>query len=809
MPSISSSEVFKPIDSPKEPKTRSPLYDMHSYWSKKPYTVTSEYIRHFTDENDIVLDPFCGCGVTNIEALRLGRKTVAIDINPLAIFIARGMSKPIKLANMEKAFRTIKKQVQKRINALYEIECPKCRNNAIAKYFVWNKNKLSEVVYECPFCKARDKIAEVDLRNIEKVEKRKIPFWYPKTEMVWNTRINIHRGTTVNALFTKRNLIAFSILLNAIETLPENETKEILKFVFSSCLRLGSKSAQRRGKSGSVAQVPNLWIPEKNRLEKNVWKVFERKYLDCVKGKKVCNSSIGKFYKEAKRFEDLKDTKTVLFLTQSTTKLPNIPEESIDYVITDPPYFDEVPYLELSLMWTSWLKLKNGDFENEIIVSDSPERNKDFENYKELLKQAFAEVFRVLKSGKWISVWFHNRKLKVWNSLINILREVGFDIVNMVYQPHSLIAFKQAKSPSGTLRGHFILNFRKPFATERPFEVAGVDIEQILIQTARKAVVERGGASLSEIYQELIPVLVKYGALDIVAKMQTDLAPFMEKNFERRNDKWYVKEEDYRKLGDYIPLRARLGLFIPSIIVRLNKTVKEFSFDDIYKNLLPLLANGRTPEREEIIAVLRDYGEETTSGKWKIRKPTIQVTLEPSLRMDKLPEAPSEITHDNVLLMLARLGMYARCSVHIGKTEQNRNPKLAKLSTPTLRVLPLKSETIKVVEQIDVLWLRENMIVMAFEVEETTPVYSGLARFSDLVKSMPNIRIKAYIVAPKSKTKKIIHEFNRATFKDLARKEKWGYILYHDIIRRYEAIRKERLKIRPETIDDLARNPFR
>jgi len=805
----SSTEVFKPIDSPKEPKTRSPLYDMHSYWSKKPYTVTSEYIRHFTDENDIVLDPFCGCGVTNTEALRLRRKTVAVDINPLAIFVARQMSKPAKLANMQNAFRAIKRQIQKKINALYEIECPKCRSNAIAKYFVWNNNKLSEVVYECPFCKTRGKTTKVDLRKIEKIEKRKVPFWYPKTKMVWNTRINIHRGTTVNALFTRRNLIAFSILHNAIETLPTNETKEIMKFVFSSCLRLGSKSAQRRGKSGSVAQVPNLWIPEKNRLEKNVWKAFERKYLDVERGKMECNSSIGKFYKEARRFKDLRDTKTILLLNKSTTKLSTIPEESIDYVITDPPYFDEIPYLELSLMWTSWLKLKRGDFENEIIVSDSPERNKDFGNYKELLRQAFAEVFRVLKSGKWISVWFHNRKLKVWNALINILKEVGFDMVNMVYQPHSLIAFKQARSPSGTLRGHFILNFRKPFATEKPFEVAGVDIERIMIQTARKAVVEKGGASLSEIYQELIPVLVKYGALDIVTKMQTDLAPFMERNFQRRNDKWYVKEEDYGKLGDYIPLRARLNLFIPSMIVRLNKTVREFSFDDIYKNLLPLLANGRTPEKEEIIAVLRDYAEETTSGKWRTKKPTFQVTLEPSLRLKKLPEAPSEIKHDNIILMLARLGMYAKCSVHIGKAEQKGNPMFATLSTPTLRMLPLRGETIKVIEQIDVLWIRENMIIMAFEVEETTPVYSGLARFSDLVKSMPNIRIKAYVVAPKSKTRKIIREFGRATFKELARKEKWGYILYPDLLRKYEAIRRERLEIRPETIDNLARDPFR
>jgi len=810
MPLNSVTKDFKPIDTPSEPKTRSPLYDMHSYWSKKPYTVTAEYIKHFTSENDIVLDPFCGCGVTNIEALRAHRKTIAVDINPLAIFIVRGIAKPTNVASMQKAFKILEEKAKKQINSLYEIECHKCKKSAIVTYFVWNGNKPSEAIYQCPYCKDKGKTRKIVAEKSKQIETEEVPFWYPKTEMIWNTRINIHRHTTVDALFTKRNLIALSVLNNAIETLPETEAKETMRFIFSSCLRLCSKSAQRRAESGSVAQVPNLWIPENNRLEKNVWNVFRAKYLNAIEGKKLCNDSIGKFYREAQNPEELKNDKTILLLTQSATNLASIPEETVDYIITDPPYFDEVPYLELSLLWTSWLKLKLGktEFENEIVVSDSPQRNKNFENYKALMRKAFSEVFRVLKSGKWISVWFHNRKLKVWNALINILREIGFEIVNMIYQPHSLITFKQAKSPSGTLRGHFILNFRKPVAKEKPLAIGGVDIEQVMIQTARRVLVERNGATLSEIYQEMIPVLVKYGALDIMTKMQTDLAPFMDKNFKRLNDKWHIKEEDYGKLGDYIPLRARLKLFIPSIVVRLSKIQKEFSFDDIYQNLLPLLVNGKTTEKHEIIAVLKEYAQETAFGKWKMQKPTAQITLEPTLQIGKLPSAPSEINHNNIILMLARLGEYAGCSIHIGKAEQTRNSELAKLGAYDLHKLPLENEMIRIIEQIDIIWLRENMIVMAFEVEETTPVYSGLARFSDLTKSMPNMRIKAYIVAPKSKIEKVINEFSRATFKELAKQEKWGYILYPDLVHAYETIQKERMKIRPETIEDLAKNPF-
>jgi 16S rRNA G966 N2-methylase RsmD len=782
---------------------------MHSYWSKKPYSVTAGYINHFTRENDIVLDPFCGCGVTNVEALRARRKTIGVDINPLATFITRGLSKPTSLVAMQKAFREIREKVEEQINSLYYIECPKCGSNAIATYFVWDGQRPSEALYKCPYCRTKGKTKKISVERILKVEREVIPFWYPKTEMVWNTRINIHRNTSVNKLFTKRNLMALAVLNNAIEALSETQTKEVMRFIFSSCLRLCSKSAQRRAESASVAQVPNFWVPEHNRLEKNVWVVFDAKYRNAIKGKNECNETIGAFYREAQSLEDIEKDKTILLLTQSATNLSKIPKETVDYVITDPPYYDEVPYLELSLLWTSWLKLDvtKQSLENEIVVSDSPSRKKDFENYKILLERAFTEVFRVLKPGSWISVWFHNRKLKVWNVLINILRKIGFEMVNMVYQPHSLITFKQARSPSGTLRGHFVLNFRKPISAEKPLDVAGVDIERIMIQTARRVLVERNGANLSEIYQELIPVLVRYGALDIMTKMQTDLAPFMDKNFKRSNDEWHVKEEDYGKLGDYIPLRARLKLFVPSIVIRLNKTQREFSFDDIYQNLLPLLTNGKTPEKQEIIAVLKDCAQETSSGKWEMRKPTgWQTTLEPVLK--RLPSIPTEITHDNVIRILARLGEYAGCSIHIGENEQRKDLELAKLSTYDIRKLPLENEMVRIIEQIDVIWLKENMIVMAFEVEETTPVYSGLARFSDLVKSMPNVRIRAYIVAPEPKIEKVINEFNRATFKDLAREQKWGYISYKGLTRAYDAIRQDRLKIRPEAIEDLARNPF-
>lgn len=47
----------------------------------------------------------------------------------------------------------------------------------------------------------------------------------------------------------------------------------------------------------------------------------------------------------------------------------------MDYVFTDPPYGDSVPYFEQSIIWNSWLGF-TPDYQQEIVISDSKQRQK-------------------------------------------------------------------------------------------------------------------------------------------------------------------------------------------------------------------------------------------------------------------------------------------------------------------------------------------------------------------------------------------------------------------------------------------------
>src|SRR3990172_12555794 len=130
-------------------KTHPSMYLMHKYWARKPHNVVSEYIKHYSKEGDMVLDPFSGSGVTAIEAIKLGRKTVAIDLDPMATFITRETAVPIDLKIFEQTFREIEKKVKEKIYELYKTTCAKCKKEVITEAVIWEKDKPKEIRYNC------------------------------------------------------------------------------------------------------------------------------------------------------------------------------------------------------------------------------------------------------------------------------------------------------------------------------------------------------------------------------------------------------------------------------------------------------------------------------------------------------------------------------------------------------------------------------------------------------------------------------------------------------------------------------------
>jgi hypothetical protein len=127
--------------------------------------------------------------------------------------------------------------------------------------------------------------------------------------------------------------------------------------------------------------------------------------------------------------------------------------------------------------------------------------------------------------------------------------------------------------------------------------------------------------------------------------------------------------------------------------------------------------------------------------------------------------------HTEIQWLLLKLGSDMNLDVWVAKNDRGRSYNGQTFADlPRLKAsLPVQFDeaTNRTIELMDVLWLRGNAIVAAFEVESTTSIYSGLLRMSDLISMQPNTNIPLYIVAPDERREKVVTEVNRPTFSRL------------------------------------------
>lgn len=73
-----------------------PLHSLCSYLGAFPPSLASYFIKYFTDENDLVFDPFSGRGTTILESRLLNRNSFGSDLNPIALALSKAKSHSLK-----------------------------------------------------------------------------------------------------------------------------------------------------------------------------------------------------------------------------------------------------------------------------------------------------------------------------------------------------------------------------------------------------------------------------------------------------------------------------------------------------------------------------------------------------------------------------------------------------------------------------------------------------------------------------------------------------------------------------------------
>lgn len=175
--------------------------------------------------------------------------------------------------------------------------------------------------------------------------------------------------------------------------------------------------------------------------------------------------------------------------------------------------------------------------------------------------------------------------------------------------------------------------------------------------------------------------------------------------------------------------------------------------------------------------------------------------------------APSGTDHTQIQFYLLTLGSEMGLDVWVARNDRSKVWQGKTLgSLPNIaEQLPTQfnETTQRTIELIDVLWLKGNSIISAFEVECTTSIYSGLLRMSDLLALQPNLDIKLYLVAPDERRDKVEQEIMRPTFQFRPKplKNVCGYLSLDGLMKKMEGIKELGLpysSLNPNFLTDIA-----
>lgn len=435
-------------------------YRAHSYHTKVPPEAIQPFIRAFTRPGQTVLDPFCGSGMTGVAALLENRNALLSDLSPAAVHIARNYTTYCDPEAFRAALSVVAQAVGPTMERLYRptgtntvveyttwsdvYRCPSCNGRVLYWQVMRHSGGLSGDRLICPTCGTERRKSEflwigeepveshtssgssridshpptsAELALIEAAAGSPIPHWTPNVAFgpereMWRPAHEAMGIRDVAGFFTRRNLYALSVLRHAISEVAMDRVREALLFAFTACVNRASRRYQWNAKRPTNVMTGTLYVPSL-RYEWNVWSLFRRKAADVLRYYKVFPCSAASI--EVRRL--------------SATDLACIEDNSVDLVFMDPPFGSNIFYADSSLLWEAWLG-ELMDPAAEIVVSKrrTPSNGgKTLEDYRDLLRDSFAESARVLKKDGRAILAFSNSDDRVWTAVQLALSDAGYE----------------------------------------------------------------------------------------------------------------------------------------------------------------------------------------------------------------------------------------------------------------------------------------------------------------------------------------------------------------------------------------------
>ena len=501
-----------------------PIYMAHAYHTKVPYKAIMRYILHYTKPGDIVLDGFCGTGMTGVAAQTCGhlsdaeeyalksemgdvefgvRKAILNDLSPMATFLSSVYNSKINKIEFNTKLNDILDRIREKYGWMYETNHTEdygllsgLSQKGTINYTIWSD------VFVCPQCSSEIVFADaaVDFKAGKVKDKFECPHCHALLTKGDCTKafmpvVDEALGTTISMIKQVPVLINYTFAGKRYEKKPDQADFETIERIEGMTIpywypteRMCDGDEGRRNDRSGITHVHHFFtkrtlfilsclyemIGTDNHLRFMFTSIVQRASKLFKWSKNQAGPLSGTLYissciYETSVFSLIKNKQKIFEAWNAIDGVCCVNCASLVDMSNAPSnsidYIFTDPPFGGNLMYSElsfiWEAWLKVRTQNSTEAIVADVQSKGLLEYQDLMTQCFKEYYRLLKPNHWMTVEFHNSKNAVWTAIQESLNRAGFIIADVRTLDKKQGSFKQVNN-STAVKQDLVISAYKP-----------------------------------------------------------------------------------------------------------------------------------------------------------------------------------------------------------------------------------------------------------------------------------------------------------------------------------------------------------